>query len=249
MSKLIINADDFGYTRGVTYGILDAHTQGIVKSTTALTVSPHFEHAMQTAQDFPNIGIGVHLALTLKNARPLTKNTTTLVDEKGIFHSQHDFASFVDPDEVYTEWQAQIQKFIDTGKRPTHLDSHHNVHGHEKIIQVAVQLAEEFDLPLRLPMDKNTVAYRSVPHTADLLHGFYGETATENHLHAMLEEFSKTGTTGEIPCHPAYIDPELKQSTSYLEERLVEFATLTSDATKQKIAETGIELINYRDIE
>ena len=34
--KLVINADDFGYTRGNTEGILEGYRKGIVRSTTAL---------------------------------------------------------------------------------------------------------------------------------------------------------------------------------------------------------------------
>jgi predicted glycoside hydrolase/deacetylase ChbG (UPF0249 family) len=36
MRELIVNADDFGLTRRVSQGILDAHRNGIVTSTTLL---------------------------------------------------------------------------------------------------------------------------------------------------------------------------------------------------------------------
>ena len=63
--KLIINADDFGYTRGNTEGILEGYRKGIVRSTTALCNMPWLEYGRDLAKDFPGLGIGVHLTLTL----------------------------------------------------------------------------------------------------------------------------------------------------------------------------------------
>lgn len=48
--KLIINADDFGYTPAVTQGIIEAHKRGVVTSTTALPTSPYFLEAMESAR-------------------------------------------------------------------------------------------------------------------------------------------------------------------------------------------------------
>ena len=62
--KLIINADDFGYSNGVNYGIIDAFKNGILTSTTCLTNMPGFNHAIQLAKENPNLGIGIHLTLT-----------------------------------------------------------------------------------------------------------------------------------------------------------------------------------------
>lgn len=54
MKYVIINADDYGLTAGVTYGILETHLQGVVTSTTALSVGKHFDEAMQIAESFPH---------------------------------------------------------------------------------------------------------------------------------------------------------------------------------------------------
>ena len=68
--KLIVNADDFGLTSGVTYGIYDAMCRGVVTSTTALVNGAALDHAVQLSRDIPELAVGMHFVLTL--GRPLT---------------------------------------------------------------------------------------------------------------------------------------------------------------------------------
>lgn len=130
--KLIINADDFGYTPAVTQGIIEAHKRGVVTSTTALPTSPYFLEAMESARiSAPTLAIGVHLTLTLNQAKPILPRemVPSLVDEAGYFWHQSIFEEKVNLEEVYNEWDAQIISFMKSGRRPDHIDSHHNVHG------------------------------------------------------------------------------------------------------------------------
>ena len=79
--RLIVNADDFGLTPGVSEGILAAHRHGIVTSTTVLVNSSIPPHHVARARD-SGLGIGLHANLTL--GRPLTSGAA-LVDESGRF--------------------------------------------------------------------------------------------------------------------------------------------------------------------
>ena len=58
MTKLIVNADDFGYSKGVNLGIIEAHTNGIVTSATLMANMPYSEHAAKLAHAHPNLGGG-----------------------------------------------------------------------------------------------------------------------------------------------------------------------------------------------
>src|SRR5262245_54200868 len=78
---LIVNADDFGLTDGVSAGILAAHRNGIVTSTTAIVNGQIAAHQVRAAVD-AGIGIGLHVNLTL--GRPLTP-AASLVDDSGRF--------------------------------------------------------------------------------------------------------------------------------------------------------------------
>lgn len=40
MGKVMFNSDDFGYSHGVNYGIMDAYQRGILTSTTLMANMP-----------------------------------------------------------------------------------------------------------------------------------------------------------------------------------------------------------------
>ena len=81
IKKLIVNADDFGMCEGNTIGILLAHKNGILTSTTVMMNMPYASFALKQAQNFPDLGVGVHLNITI--GKPLTQ--MSCVDENGYF--------------------------------------------------------------------------------------------------------------------------------------------------------------------
>src|SRR3989442_12181882 len=70
VKRLIVNADDFGRSAGVDRGILRAHREGIVTSTTFMANAPRADEAAALARATPTLDVGVHLVLT--HDRPLT---------------------------------------------------------------------------------------------------------------------------------------------------------------------------------
>lgn len=62
---LIVNADDFGLSKGQNYGIIEACRRGVVTSTTALINGEAVEHAAQLCRELPELGVGMHFVLTL----------------------------------------------------------------------------------------------------------------------------------------------------------------------------------------
>ena len=151
IKKLIINADDFGMCEGNSLGILLAHEQGLVSSTTVMMNMPYALWALDKAKAYPNLGIGVHLTLTA--GKPLLPGKKSYTDEEGNFlrpSAYEDEFPDGEPDEVYEEWKAQIEAFIaHTGHLPTHLDSHHYVHMEHRQLEVIKRLAKEYNLPIR----------------------------------------------------------------------------------------------------
>lgn len=133
MKRLIINGDDFGMCEGVSLGILKAYKHGILRSTTMMVNMPYARGAAMLAKECPDLGVGLHLTLTI--GRPILnpKEVPTLVDENGNFlnHDWHlNNANSSDDqlnyEEVYKEFQAQMDRFIElNAKLPTHIDSHH----------------------------------------------------------------------------------------------------------------------------
>ena len=164
--QLIVNADDFGRTRGVSAGILRAYHEGIVTSTTAMMNMPGVAADLHLAQqDAPRLGLGVHLNFTA--GRPLlpTEWCASLVDEHGRFLAQDAIMANPDrlkPDELQAELKSQITAFKNALNRlPDHLDAHHFVHLYPPLFEVYLELADSFKLPARIPFPR---------HEADLEH-------------------------------------------------------------------------------
>src|SRR5579862_8076340 len=63
VKTLILNADDFGLTRGVNEGIVRAHNEGILSSTTLMANGLEFDDAVRLAKSNPRLGVGCHLVL------------------------------------------------------------------------------------------------------------------------------------------------------------------------------------------
>lgn len=62
MRYLVVNADDFGYSHSINRGIIEAHTKGIVTSTSVMVDAIAAEEAKDLVQ-YPNLTIGLHLQL------------------------------------------------------------------------------------------------------------------------------------------------------------------------------------------
>ena len=152
--QLIVNADDYGKTEGVTRGIIRAHREGIVTSTTVMMNMPNAEEALKLAGDYPDLGLGVHLVFTAWRPLRPPAEVPSLVDVDGYFHSQEAILSRpdrIDTDELRAELRTQIERFRALGREPDHLDCHHFIHIYPSFFAVYVELAGEYGLPVRLP--------------------------------------------------------------------------------------------------
>ncbi len=161
MVDLIVNADDFGKTDGINRGILEAHTRGIVTSTTVMAnfeaAESGIEMAMRTA---PDLGLGLHLNLTTGRPVSSAADVPSLVDHHGVFHQPGVQAEFGPPwtaSDIDREYRAQLARFVElAGKLPTHFDAHHHAaYFHPETLRVMLTLAEENDLPIRRPIFLN----------------------------------------------------------------------------------------------
>jgi predicted glycoside hydrolase/deacetylase ChbG (UPF0249 family) len=248
LRRLIINADDFGFTPDVNAGIVHAHRSGVLTATTLMANGDAFDDAVRLAKETPTLDIGAHLVLvqgrSLLDGRLLPETPTRLLGvlaRRGL--------------EVYAELKAQIEKIQAAGLRLSHLDSHKHTHLVPGVFREVVKLAGEFGIPwVRLPLDP----------TFRFAHRYYRRLAqgqnvrmTDHFLGFKLtgslteETFARSlhkiedGTT-EFMCHPGYLGPELKQARTRLKEsRLRELEALTSTRIRELISAKGIELNHF----
>jgi predicted glycoside hydrolase/deacetylase ChbG (UPF0249 family) len=223
--SLLVNADDFGFSRGVNHGIIDAHRFGIVNSTTMMVHTPATEHAVELAKQYPQLRVGIHLTLTF--GKPVNQDVPSLVDENGFFRVDKNYEKNSDVllEDVRREWEDQIQKFFSFGIRPAHMDSHHHIHAWPFLEPVVKELAQKYNLPVRNAFRRNV---EEIPLLSDVfLDGFYGENVS-SHYFANLHQEVEDNVTLEVMCHPAYIDTFLKDNSTYCTKRLQELDILTN---------------------
>lgn len=248
MSLLIINADDFGYSTGVNYGIIHSYQQGILTSTTMITTMPGFEEGVKLAEENPGLGIGVHLSLTC--GKPLREDVPSLIQSNGQFHQlsfyEEDFK--IDLDELYKEWKEQIERVVKRGIKPTHLDSHHHVNSLSPITEVFIQLAKEYDLPVRNNFDVPTdiLTTKRFNTSFDLI-GMTKEIWKPMELKNIVQECQMFGEV-EAMCHPGYVDQVLLANSSLRDGRAVTVAELSRSDYANILKENDIQLGTYSDL-
>lgn len=243
--KLIVNADDFGISLGTNYGILEAHKNGVVTSTTLMVNMPAASHAVDLAKATPTLGLGIHFNLT--KGKPLTK-ASGLVEDSGEFFKSYENVAKINEDVIETELRAQLEKFLSYGIEPTHFDSHHHVHLLPNVLNVVEKLAREYKKPVRKAWYQD-LCKREISRDIrgnDVFGDFFGNGVTVDTLISIIKE--SKGEVLEVMCHPSFIDPEIYKGSSYNLGRINEYEILTSEKLKSFIKESNIELIHYGKI-
>ena len=145
---LVVNADDYGLTEGISRGILRAHHDGIVTSTSVSAVGPALPVSGPWLADAPALGVGLHLAAVGEDPPLLSApEIPSLVDAKG--RLPRTWRSFVgralsgriDPDDLAREFSAQLELVAQLGVAITHLDTDQHLHLWPMVGQVVVELA------------------------------------------------------------------------------------------------------------
>lgn len=227
---LIVNADDFGLSEGVNRGILRAHTEGILTSTSLMVRQPAAADAAAASRAHPRLSVGLHVDLA------------EWVFRDGQWQPLYQVVATDNANAVQAEAQRQLEMFRSQMRRdPTHIDSHQHVHREEPVRSVLIALAGTLDVPLR---DCSSI----VRFCGD----FYGQTgegepfpegtSVENLLE-LLHRLQPGWT--ELSCHPG--DDELLESV-YSAERRVELETLCSPRVRAEVQKLQIQLRSFADL-
>jgi chitin disaccharide deacetylase len=272
--RLIVNADDFGFTPDVNRGIVAAHRDGILTASTLMANGESFDDAVRLARDTPSLDVGCHLVLIsgrslLPPYAPLPASAPELLRALAARRIR-----------VYDELAAQVRKILAAGVKPTHLDTHKHTHLAPPVLDAVARIAEEFEIrwvrrPFDIPLTK---ARGGVPWLEGVL-----KQATSNGLrvlrgrfHRVLarhgcrttEHFAGFQLTGrfrafelaqlirELPagltefmCHPGYCGEELRHARTRLKEsRERELEALLAPEVRAALVGAGVELVNYRGL-
>jgi hopanoid biosynthesis associated protein HpnK len=148
LRRLIINADDFGFTSGVNRAIVEAHSRGVVTSSTLMANSPAFAEAAQLAKTLPRLSVGCHVVLTdgepvlAAEQLPSLTKATHFRDGMMAFAARA-IAGRMNPGEITAEGAAQIRKIQSAGIAVSHIDTHKHTHLFPKILRPLLRAAAD----------------------------------------------------------------------------------------------------------
>lgn len=161
MRYMVVNGDDFGFSQGVNQAIIQAHTQGILTSTSLMVTGGAFAEAVDLAEQHPDLAVGLHLVLGCGKAVLPPTQIPHLVDEQGYFPEnpvQAGWRYYFHPQvrqELRLEIVAQLQKFQQTGLPLSHVDGHLHHHANPAVLKVLMELAPQYSIPVvRLPYEE-----------------------------------------------------------------------------------------------
>ena len=220
MKYVLVNGDDLGISPGVNRGIVEAHQRGLLTSASLIVNLAASQQAAQLTRELPALSVGLHANLVDPSGQPLVDLETG--------------------QRCHAVLQQQLHCFQQlTGRLPTHVDSHHNLHRKPRLLPHFLELAGRYGLPLR---GHSPVRYLSK---------FYGQWGGKTHLEQisvqglirLLEAEIDEGFT-ELSCHPGYCDPTLQ--SSYRIEREVELQSLCDPLVQASLSARQIRLVNFR---
>ena len=272
---MIVNADDYGLTAGVSRGIRETHLRGIVSSTSVMVNMQGVEKELEAVmEETPRLGLGVHLNLTAGRPLIMGEEIPVLVDETGSLFQRKSFvehADLIPLEQVEREWEGQVRYFIQmTGRKPTHLDSHHHCSFYTpSLFTTMLMLAEKYQCAIRnifsefpfalgedfteSQQEETRGGSQSISgsyHLAQPDHfhsSFFGTSATLEKMRSIISDLAD-GVT-EVMCHPGYADESLVKGSSYAWEREGELKILTDAEVIRLVKEKLIELITFDGIQ
>lgn len=279
--RLIVNADDFGIHPAVNEAVSKAYRDGILTSTSLMAGGDYFDEAVSAAKSLAGIGIGVHLTIvgSVKTVLPPSE-VPSLTWENGLLCKNYidlikrDLKGLINAEEVYSEWDAQIRKVLDTGLPVTHIDGHQHMHMWNHFFPITLALAKKYHIGCMRVPDENLFFGFSVKnafrfaakgglsvmarmHRKELFRQgifcndhfwgmLYGGNLNKKRLQKIIQHLGDG--VNEIMCHPSADQEAMEKKFHWGYQGEKELQGLLSAEIKKDLIRKGIELISYRDI-
>ena len=268
--KLLVQGDDYGFTKGVTYGILDAIDNGVLRNTGLFANMPYAEWACSEMPKRPQACFGIDFNLVSGPSVCDPKEVPHLVDENGEFirsgvrvhdprwQSEEGRREMFPYDEVYKEIRAQYDRFVElTGKKPGYLHGHSISHEtyREAIAKVSADEGVPFSQDIRdkyhftslIEMKRakglfSLASQKKVFDPNDQLNKNPLKDVLDNWDYLLQQEYVMIGG------HPGFLDAELLGLTTLSIERVRDHQMCVSEELRKRIEEDGVELITYYDL-
>lgn len=249
MKRLLIRADDLGYSEGINYGIAKSVKDGIISSVGVMTNMPSVEMGLNLLKD-ETVCYGLHTNICV--GKPLTnpKKIHSLVQENGEFKTSKEYRStnkdFVNLDEVILEIEAQYERFIKiVGRKPQYFEGH-------------AVASENFFKGLEIVSKRHNCDYFPFSYTGESQFRNTKIYVSMNSMHSAYDPFEemkkiydKEYKENECPmmiCHPGYLDAYVMEKSSLTFPRVQEVEFACAKHTKKWIEENQIQLVTFDDL-
>jgi predicted glycoside hydrolase/deacetylase ChbG (UPF0249 family) len=246
MRRLIVNADDFGLTAGVSRGILAAHRRGIVTSTTMLVTAVPDATLVAEARD-SGIGLGIHVNFTL--GAPLTGGRSLVGPDGRFLRDPRRSAASATAADAAREVDAQVERFLELVKRPpTHLDSHHHAALYSPVRDAFLAAAVRLGVPVRSEHEPARAGARALRlRTPDHFFGGSGPDPYWSLARTLAHLRTLPPGVSEFMTHPGAFDADLAYSR-YGRQRETELIGLGGPEARAAASALGISLATFAAI-
>lgn len=275
--RLIVHADDLGFSHAGNRASLEMLEKGFVSSASVMMPCPWAPEVAAWARQNPDKDLGLHLTLnsewkTMRWAPVAPRDKVPgLVDPDGyMWAAPGDVARRATAQEVETELRAQIEKARKMGIRFTHLDTHMGtVYARPDYFQVFEKLGREYGVPVLMVKPSEEARREAPPATVKFLldneerlrkEGVFrldslltnpaGGTSDPEKRKAAYHAALRRLKPGvhQIILHPAALDPELRAATASAVQRDLDYRIFSDPSTVQLIRELGIKLVGWKDV-
>ena len=241
---LIINADDLGMSAEINRGIFAAYKHGVITDSSLMVKRPYAGEAVRTIEQIPSFKVGIHVDLDMLLGWASPAKEKVMRSE---LHRIMDDPAFAQ--KVEQESRKQIEAFLDTGLVPSHIDTHHHVHGFLQIFEPLVEIAASYGITaIRFNKNGYTLLGRdSILFTEETRQLMVKMLSREGFSapHRLIDPFSPfslaelpAGIT-ELMVHPSLNGDQWRQK---------DFQVLMDPSFKKTIDEEDIKLISFSEV-
>ena len=254
MKKILIRADDLGYSEAVNLGIAKTVEAGLVKSVGIMVNMPTINHGLNLINPF-DVCLGQHTNICLGPPVLDPKKIPSLCQSNGLFKTSTTYREavkngedFVVLDEVIMEIEAQYHRFIElTGMKPDYFECH--AVASKNFFKGLEIVAEKYKLShLKMSMDETPVLFRNTKIYNRVPKDF---AKYELNPISIIEETLATAHDGDCDMlifHPGYIDAYLLKHSNMIKIRAFEAEMLSQPQTKTWIEAQNVTLVSYNDL-
>lgn len=253
MKKLIIRADDIGYSEAVNYGIEKSVKEGLIRSAGLMPNMPYAAHGLKLLEG-TGIAIGQHTNMCLEKPCADPARIPSLIDENGNLKSSRtyreafaDGIDFVVIEEAVIEIEAQYEKFRElTGQEPSYFEAHAVVSAN--LNKALAYVAEKHHLRFQPLNFSAPSTFGDQPIMILPMESSKRDYDPFETLKRGVLELAREDMPNVFICHPGYVDDYLMKNSSLNINRTKEVAMLCDPAVRKWLENQDVELISYDDI-